>query len=368
LKEEFLHKKLNERQAHNALRRLRLPDGKTDFCSNDYLGIVTGGLIEKALALNSPPPHGSGGSRLLAGNYPLIEAAEKELAAFHNAEAGLIFNSGYDANLGVFSCIPQRGDTILYDMLSHASIRDGIRLSFARSFSFAHNDLADLEKKLSLAEGTIFVVTESVFSMDGDQAPLAGMVDLCRRYGAQLIIDEAHATGIIGKKGEGLVQDRGFQKECLARIHTFGKAVGCHGAIVLGSPALRDYLINFSRPFIYTTALPPGSVAAIRKAYQLFPSMEKERQRLQHLVDRFREADLPFEKPDSLTAIQAVIVPGNDAVRQLAGELQTGGLDVRPILYPTVPKGGERLRIVLHAFNTGEELDRLIAALARDRH
>jgi len=372
LKEEFLHKKLDERQSHNALRRLRLPDGKIDFCSNDYLGIATRGLIEKALALNSPLtthhsplPHGSGGSRLLAGNYPLIETTEKELAAFHDAEAGLIFNSGYDANLGVLSAIPQRGDTVLYDMLSHASIRDGIRLSFARSFSFAHNDLGDLKKKLSGAEGNIFVVTESVFSMDGDHAPLAGIVELCRRHGAHLIIDEAHATGVTGKKGEGLVQDLGFQKDCLARIHTFGKAVGCHGAIILGSPALRDYLINFSRPFIYTTALPAASIAAIRMAYHLFPAMEKERSHLQQLIDAFQHADLPFQKLNSRTAVQAVIVPGNDAVRALATQLQAGGLDVRPILYPTVPKGGERLRIVLHAFNTAEELERLIDALKK---
>ncbi len=146
----------------------------------------------------------STGSRLLAGNYALVEETEKMLAAFHDAEAGLIFNSGYDANLGLLSCVPQRGDTIIYDYLSHASLRDGIRLSFAQSFSFKHNDLADLEKRLQAASGTIFVVTESVFSMDGDMAPLIAISELCRQYGAQLIVDEAHATGGGRDKGRGV--------------------------------------------------------------------------------------------------------------------------------------------------------------------
>ncbi len=389
MSEEFLHKKLNERKEQNAFRQLRLPDGKTDFCSNDYLGIATNGLIEKNLfdfhAVNPTPEtqsdvvrgpdrpvrHGSSGSRLLAGNYPLIEETERELAAFHEAAAGLIFNSGYDANLGLLSSVPQRGDTIFYDYLSHASIRDGMRLSFARSFSFGHNDLADLEKRLQAAaapgdpshEGNLFVVTESVFSMDGDQAPLQAMAALCAQYGAHLIVDEAHATGVIGKKGEGLVQHLGLETACFARIHTFGKAVGCHGAIILGSPQLRDYLINFSRAFIYTTALPESSVLAISKAYELFPQMDKERDRLQQLIVRFQQASLRFERLNSATPIQGVIVPGNEAVRALAARLQAAGLDVRPILYPTVPKGSERLRIVLHAFNTIEELDALIAEL-----
>jgi 8-amino-7-oxononanoate synthase len=374
LNEDFLDKKLQERKDHHAFRRLRLPDGKIDLCSNDYLGIATNGLIEKALAGRSAPvspdiPHGSGGSRLLAGNYPLIEETEKELAGFHAAEAGLIFNSGYDANLGLLSCLLQRGDTVLYDQLSHASIRDGIRLSFARAFSFAHNDLQDLEHHLQTAkrDGTLFVVTESVFSMDGHQAPLAEMASLCQNYGAHLIVDEAHATGVIGQKGEGLVQQLHLQKACFARVHTFGKAVGCHGAVVLGSHQLRDYIINFARPFIYTTALPPSAILAIQKAYDLFPAMHPERANLQTLISHLQEASLPFEKLNSRTPIQGVITPGNEAVRSIAAALQDEGLDVRPILYPTVPRGSERLRIVLHAFNTVAEVDKLIAVLQKNK-
>src|SRR5579871_2686507 len=231
MNDDFLNKKINERKAQNAFRQLRLPEGKIDFCSNDYLGIVKNDLIGRR---SSDVGHrlGSTGSRLLSGNYLLIEETEKQIAIFHEAEAGLIFNSGYDANVGLLSCIPQRGDTIIYDYLSHASIRDGIRLSFAESFSFAHNRLDDLEKKLKVSKGNVFVVTESVFSMDGDCAPLNEIVSLCEKYNAHLILDEAHATGVVGEKGEGLAQHLGLHEKFFARMHTFGKAVGCHGAIV----------------------------------------------------------------------------------------------------------------------------------------
>lgn len=360
-----MERRLAERRDQHAFRQLRLPDGKTDFCSNDYLGIATNRLIEAAPGTGDypAPRHGSGGSRLLAGNYRLVEETERLLADFHAAQAGLIFNSGYDANLGLLSSVLQRGDTVLYDQLSHASIRDGIRLSFARSYSFLHNDCADLEKKLQAAEGTVFVVTESVFSMDGDMAPLSDMVRLCQQFGAHLIVDEAHATGVTGSRGEGLVQALGLASHCFARVHTFGKAVGCHGAIVLGSEKLRDYLINFSRAFIYTTAIPESSVLAIRTAYTLFPGMEEERRKLHELIDRFQQADLAYERLNSRTPIQVVMVPGNEAVKQLAAHLQGQGMDIRPILYPTVPKGGERLRIVLHSFNTMTELDTLLRIL-----
>ena len=257
--------KIRERQDLNTYRELKLPDRKIDFCSNDYLGIVKNRLLKFEEGYS--PLYGSTGSRLLAGNYPLIEDAEKSLATFHESEAALIFNSGYDANVGLLSSVPQRDDTILYDYLSHASIRDGIRLSFARAISFEHNNVSDLRNKIANASGNIFVVTESVFSMDGDIAPIDELSEICNRYGAHLIVDEAHATGIIGERGEGLVQQSGFHSECFARVHTFGKAVGCHGAVVLGSHSLRNYLINFSRPFIYSTALPESAIMAINKSY-----------------------------------------------------------------------------------------------------
>jgi 8-amino-7-oxononanoate synthase len=358
---DFLLKRLKERREQNALRTLRLPEGTTDFCSNDYLGIVKNNLLQPGN--DNLYKHGSTGSRLLSGNYQLIEETEKEIAAFHEAEAGLIFNSGYDGNLGLLSSVPQRTDTILYDYLSHASLRDGIRLSFARSFSFLHNDLADLEKKLKEATGNIFIITESVFSMDGDIAPLTEMVSLCERFKAHLIVDEAHATGVVGNKGEGMVQMLKLQKKCFARIHTFGKACGAHGAIILGSNDLKDYLINFSRPFIYTTSLPETSITAIKNAYSIFPGLVEERKNLEQLIWQFQETGVRFKKLKSNTPIQGVVIPGNEEVKQVAALLHSNRLDVRPILYPTIPKGEERLRIVLHSYNTSNEVHHLLKLL-----
>jgi len=360
--------KLNERKALNAYRQLRLAQpGMVDFCSNDYLGIVKEGLLtnnnKQSILDNHTLSSGSTGSRLLAGNYELIEETENTIATFHNTEAALIFNSGYDANVGLLSSVPQKGDTIIYDSLSHASIRDGIRLSFAQAFSFMHNDVKDLEKKLQHANGNIYVVTESVFSMDGDLCPLQELVTLCEKYGAYLIIDEAHATGVIGERGEGLVQQEGFQNKVFAHVHTFGKACGCHGAAIVGSLDLRDYLINFARSFIYSTALPAHAVYFIQRSYEVFPSMTTERKQLQLLIEQFQKTTISYEKLASLTPIQVVMVPGNETVKKLANKLQKSGMDVRPILYPTVPKGKERLRIVLHSFNTSDELQILIDAL-----
>ena len=362
----FLIRWLEERRGQQSFRELQLPGDKVDFCSNDYLGLARNADVRAyihTLMEERHPAHGSTGSRLLAGNYEWIMSVEKDLADFHHAEAGLLYNSGYDANLGVFSCIGRKGDTIIYDQLIHASIRDGVRLSAAQSFSFLHNDLADLEKKLKNAAGNIFVAVESVYSMDGDMAPLREVSALCGQYGAHLVVDEAHATGVIGDAGEGLVQQLQLEDKCLARIHTFGKAVGCHGAVVLGPGILRDYLVNFSRSFIYTTALPPASLAAIEAGYAAFPYMREARRQLSALVTQFRSALTRTELLPGATPIQAVLTRGNDNTRKIAAGLQEAGLDVRPILHPTVPKGAERLRIVLHSFNTPEEVDRLVKVL-----
>jgi 8-amino-7-oxononanoate synthase len=364
MNEEFLHKKLNERKEQNSFRELRLPkEGMIDFCSNDYLGIVRNDLLNGGQSSKPWHRYGSTGSRLLTGNYKLIEETERFIASFHNAEAGLIFNSGYDANLGLLSSVPQRGDTVLYDYLSHASIRDGARLSFAESFSFKHNDLNDLEDKLKKVAGRVFVVTESVFSMDGDLCRLTDLVTLCEKYNANLIVDEAHATGVIGERGEGLVQMLRMESKVFARIHTFGKACGVHGAVILGSGDLRNYLVNFARSFVYSTALPEQAVAFIQKSYELFPVMMTERTHLKELVQRFQSSGINAPLSLSQTPVQGVIIPGNEAVKKIAGELNQKGLDIRPILYPTVPKGQERLRIVLHAFNSKKELDLLLNCL-----
>ena len=360
--DDFLQRKLQERKDAHAFRKLSLPGSKVDFCSNDYLGL-SGIMKAGSQGMVSGYSPGSTGSRLLSGNYSLMEETEKEIAAFHEADTALLFNSGYDANVGLLSCVPQKGDTILFDRLCHASIRDGIRLSFADAYAFAHNNMDDLQKKMAKSRGNCFIVTESVFSMNGDTCPIQQLTDIAAAHGAHLVIDEAHATGVVGNRGEGLVQMYGLQDRVFARVHTFGKACGCHGAVVLGSAALRDYLINFARSFVFTTALPEQAVAHIRRAYHLFPGMTAERQQLRKLIDLFRQTGLPYEKLDSHTPIQGIIVPGNEQARALAASVQAKGFDVRPILYPTVPEGRERLRIVLHSFNSHDELLALMQCL-----
>ena len=360
--------KLAERKEKNAFRQLSLPHtNKIDFCSNDYLGIVKNYLLlydkSQAAAISHNLKSGSTGSRLLTGNYPLIEETEHQIASFHDAEAALLFNSGYDANVGILSCVPQKGDTIIYDALCHASIRDGIRLSFAHSYSFGHNDMDDLQKKVKQANGTIFIVTESVFSMDGDVCPLQKISELCVEYNAYLILDEAHAIGVIGEQGEGLSQHLQLHTNIFCRIYTFGKACGCHGAAAVCSKELKDYLVNFSRSFIYSTALPEHSVALIQKSYTVFPSLQKERKHLNNLINQFQQASKKYETMVFQTPIQTVLITGNSEAKKKATWLQQKGIDVRPILYPTVPKGKERLRIILHAFNTADELNLLITVL-----
>jgi 8-amino-7-oxononanoate synthase len=356
----YIQQKLAEQRKNHAFRRLHLPEsGSIDFTSNDYLGLSRVGWDVHSEAFS----HGSGGSRLLSGNFSAAEELERTIAGFHQAPAALLFNSGYDANLGLLSAVAKEGDSIFYDILSHASLRDGIRLSKAEAFPFLHNDIEDLRRRLAQAKGSIYVVTESLFSMDGDLAPLAEMVSICEEAGAYLIVDEAHATGVIGDRGQGLVQELNLQDRIFARVHTFGKAVGCHGAAVLGSQDLKDFLINFSRPLIYTTSLPPAAVAAIQRAYARFPVMDAERDQLARLITHMQSVDIPQRKLISHSPIQGVIVSGNEEVTVMANRLQSAGMDCRPIRYPTVPKQKERIRIILHVFNTIGEIDQLAASL-----
>ena len=359
--DDFLDKKLNERRAQNAFRSLTVVKKKIDFCSNDYLGIVHHGLLNTH---NPEAKHGSTGSRLLTGNSALFELAESQIANFHKGESAIIFNSGYDANVGLLSSIAQKGDTVVYDQLVHASIRDGIRLSFAQSFSFEHNNPADLEKKLATATGNIFVVSESVFSMDGDICPLENILAVVNKYNAHLIIDEAHAIGVIGEQGEGLSQALQLHGQCFARVYTFGKACGCHGAVIVGSNRLKDYLINFSRSIIFTTALPEVAIQAIIKSYEIYPYLISERVHLKELIKQFQTSRTQHSRLISETPIQGIMVPGNCEVKVIAATLQQHDFDVRPILYPTVPKGKERLRIILHAYNSKQELGLLLKLLA----
>jgi len=363
---DFLSNRLQKRKVDGLLRQLSVTDPSAiDFASNDYLGFA------KLKELWEPETHdkyGSTGSRLLTGNDTITEETEAEIANFHQAEAGLIYNSGFDANTGLFSCIAAKDDTIIYDEYCHASIRDGGRLSLAKHYSFRHNDLEHLESKLKRAEGNnIFVAIESVYSMDGDTADLRGIAALTGKYkNVHIILDEAHATGVFGDQGQGLVQHLGLENKFFARVHTFGKALGCQGAIVLGSHLLRDYLINFSRPFIYTTALPLPNILAIKRAYHLLQNQDSNIQLLKDRIQYFNKKSTTSGIQNILSnqsAIQVMIIPGNENARAAAKHLQSKHFDVRPVLSPTVPIGKERLRICIHSYNTEAEIDGLIEEL-----
>ncbi|NNT70864.1 8-amino-7-oxononanoate synthase [Flavobacterium sp. IMCC34852] len=375
-----LQTKLEQRQANNALRQLPTAKDLVDFASNDYIGFAHSESIfnqtHQYLADHNIKVNGATGSRLISGNHNLYETTESVIAHFHQAETALIFNSGYDANVGFFSAVPQRNDIILYDELCHASIRDGIQMSNAKAYKFQHNDVVDLEELLSRFQPTtdnqqpttIYLVTESVFSMDGDCPNLEELVQLAEKYNAYLVIDEAHALGVFGQQGEGVIQSLGLQDKVFARIMTFGKGLGCHGAAILGSAELKSYLVNFARSFIYTTGLSPHSVAAILVAYQHLASEKTALQALRNNILFFNQEKLRIGlKPMfvySKSAIQCAIIPGNDKVKSIATQLQQNGFDVKPILSPTVPEGQERLRFCLHSYNSETEILNVLELLA----
>jgi 8-amino-7-oxononanoate synthase len=362
---DSLQELLDKRKEESLYRYLQVNDGLIDFCSNDYLSFARSKRInERVKKYTEEKKHlsGSTGSRSISGNTAYTEELECFLASFHNAEAALLFNSGYDANVGLFSSIAKKGDTIITDELIHASIIDGCRLSYANRYRFQHNDMNDLEKKLLQAKGNIFVAVESVYSMDGDTSPLREVVALCKNYHANLIVDEAHSTGVFGKNGRGFVNHYGLEQDAFARVHTFGKAIGCHGAVIVGSETLRNYLINFARSFIFTTALPFHSLATVNAAYDELMSNEFSNDNLHQLISHFRNGWQSLHHTcliDSISPVQSIIISGNERVRTISKQLQANGFDVRAIISPSVPVGKERLRISLHMHNTIEQVDEL---------
>lgn len=368
-----LANKLNQRIQSHSLRILSEQNDLIDFSSNDYLGFAKNDLIFDAthrfLSDRNIKNNGATGSRLLSGNHVLYAETEAFISQFHQSESALIFNSGYDANVGFFSSVPQRSDVILYDELSHASIRDGIQLSNAKSYKFEHNDFEALEKLISRFKtdtSEIYVVTESVFSMDGDCPNLEELTALCEKYNCLLVLDEAHALGVFGENGEGLVQSLNLQDKVFARIMTFGKGLGCHGAAVLGSQELKNYLVNFARSFIYTTGLSPHSVATILIAYQQLGANKigALRENITHFNQQKNLLGLKPLFVHSKSAIQSAIIPGNEKVKSIAQQLQEKGFDVKAILSPTVPEGQERLRFCLHSYNSKEEISTVMACIS----
>lgn len=342
-----MQERLKERKEASALRTLKDQQG-IDFISNDYLGYARLRFQVQDL------PKGSTGSRLLSGNHPVFEHTEQFLAEFFGSPSALLQNSGYTANLGLISALSEKNSLFIYDALSHASVRDGLRLGFGNSWHFEHNDPDHLESLLRKAKPGTYVYTEAVFSMDGDKAPFGEILELCEKYGARLIVDEAHSGGIFGKEGQGLCHETGMQDRVFARLITFGKAYGRHGAVILGSSELREYLVNFSRPFIYSTALPPSEVSEIRSAVEYRLKDKESIAALQKNIAYWKTLGLPTNG----TPICVIPVKGgNAAVKELEEKLKNSGLAAPAILSPTVPEGQERLRVCLHSFNTNVEME-----------
>jgi 8-amino-7-oxononanoate synthase len=373
-----LETKLLERKQAGNLRSLSLLTAQYDFFSNDYLGLARNTDLQRQIDetyLSLPErTTGATGSRLLSGNSKYATNLEEKLAHLFHAEAALLFNSGYNANSAIIACLAQKGDVIIFDELIHASLREGYRLSFANHIPFKHNSLEDLEHKLRANQNAnaIFVILESVYSMDGDNCALPEMLGLCAKYNAQVIVDEAHSTGVFGKGGNGLVCELGLEHLCLARVYTFGKAIGSHGACVVGSRILIDYLINFARSFIFTTAAPLHNLVSIACSFEYIaqnPDLQQD------LVNKITYYHLIFrqcyeQKKKDTTAmmlnqspIQVIPISGNEACKNIAKHLINNDFEVRAILAPTVKVGEERLRICLHSFNAEQQISALLKTL-----
>lgn len=361
--EQWLTEKLHDRKEKGLFRSLQTENDLVDFTSNDYLGLARNESLYNNIreaVQQLPKRNGSTGSRLLSGNTAAADSLEQKLATLFQSPSSLLFNSGYTANLAVLSSIPQKNDTILYDELAHASLKDGARLSLARKFSFRHNDLSDLTKKAARSSGRIFVVVESVYSMDGDECPLEDLIALSEKSGFTIILDEAHTTGVRGPRGSGLAVEKKLHDRVPVRIYTFGKAMGVCGACVAGSDNFIRYLVNYARPFIYTTAPSPYLVTSIGCSFDFLGTNLHLQQTLRSKVDRFLDHTRTLQsRTPSKSPIQTFIVPGSANTRRIAGELQQRGFDVRAIVAPTVPEGKERLRICLHTFNTDNDIDAL---------
>ncbi len=345
-------------------RRLIAREG-ADFASNDYLGLAASPLLTDAVAaaLARGVPIGSGGSRLLRGNHPEHEALEAEAATFFGRESALYFSSGYAANAALLATLPQRGDLVLFDELVHASAHEGMRLGRAEVRQAAHNDVAAFAAVIAAwrragGTGRVWIAVESLYSMDGDIAPLAELSALAEAEGAVLIVDEAHATGVYGPQGQGLAY--GLQTANLITLHTCGKALGCEGALITGPAIVRDFLVNRGRAFIFSTAPSPLMAAAVRASLQIVAAGDALRSGLFERAGMARKALGPLGVSAGETQILPLILGDDVRTMAVAGALQDSGFDVRGIRPPTVPAGTSRLRISI----TNNVAPAEIAALA----
>ncbi len=357
-------------EARGRLRALS-PRRGIDFSSNDYLGLAASGALNGAIeqAIARGVPMGAGGSRLLRGNDPEHEALEADAARHFGGETALYFASGFMANYAVFSTLPQRGDLIVYDALIHASAHDGMRASKAEAQSAAHNDAQSFDDAITTwraggGTGQIWIALESLYSMEGDFAPIEALAQVAAKHDAMLVIDEAHASGVYGEAGRGLAESLEGQPNVLT-LHTCGKALGVMGALLVMPKVLRDYMVNRSRPFIYATAPSPLMAAAVRASIAL---NTHEPQRRETLHARITLANERLAALCGMTGSGSQIIPvivGTDArATALAATLQAKGFDVRAVRPPTVPEGTARLRISITINASDDDVRSLFAALA----
>jgi 8-amino-7-oxononanoate synthase len=382
---EFIAKELRQIKEAGLYRRLRRVENKQgptlvidgreviNLSSNNYLGIASHPHIAAA-AKEAIDRYGcgSGASRLISGNMALHDELENQLADFKQTEAALVFNSGFQANIGVISTLVGEGDAILSDSLNHASIIDGCRLSRAKTLVYTHGDLNQLEAALKQAAHfrRRLIVSESIFSMDGDEAPLMGIVELAEKHGAMIMVDEAHATGILGTHGAGLVQKLGIGRRVLVQMGTLGKALGGFGAYIAGSRELRDLLINRCRSFIFTTSLPPAVIAMAIAAIELVRREPERREALQQNCRHFCQGLMRLGYPLSQTESPILPLMIGDPARCMAfsERLLEEGVLAQGIRPPTVPQGTSRLRITLMATHTNEQIDRAIEVFEKAKY
>ena len=364
-----LHQGLSALEARSQRRSLAEIQG-VNFCSNDYLGLAGNPALRAAVAeaVRSTEKVGGTGSRLLSGQTEEWSDLEDEFAKFAGTESALFLTTGYAANLGLLSSLLGKDDVVFSDERNHASLIDGMRLSGARKVIYPHLNLNALEDSLRQAAGTPWrrvIVTESVFSMDGDIAPLVELADLAEKYNAALILDEAHATGVHGPAGHGLAAAAGITSKVLAVIHTCGKALASAGAFVCGPAVLKGHLLNHARTFIFSTALPPYFAAQIRAAMRLAEGMNEDRASLLYRAANLRAAlqSEGFDTAGTASQIVPVVLGDNDATLDAAEHLQREGFAVRGIRPPTVPEDRSRLRLSLTTRISQEELSRLVHAL-----
>ena len=355
--------------AERARLRALAPRQGIDFSSNDYLAMSSSPRLAGAVrdAIARGVPLGSGGSRLLRGNDAEHEALEADAAAFFGSESALFFSAGYAANVALLSTLPQRGDLIVYDELVHASMHEGLRLTRARSVAAAHNDAQSFddavhEWRRQGGTGRVWLAFESLYSMDGDRAPLADLVTVAERHEAILLIDEAHATGVFGRDGRGLADGLDGRPDTVV-LRTCGKALGCEGALVCGPRVVRDFLVNRGRPFIFSTAPSPLVAAAVREAIRMLADEPQRRDALRTLVAHAERTLAPLGVTASGTQILPLILHEDARTMAVAAALQARGFDVRGIRPPTVPQGTSRLRISLTLNATPADIDSLAGAL-----